>query len=161
MRKPVIAGNWKMYKTVADSVATAVALKPLVANARGATHLILVTKHKSATRVRIPNGTVGHGTLEGVGFYVDYGSTARSYFTGDAERGVIAPYAYARVSLIEISSGRVLAEQVMHGSKGHTVDAGTIGDAWNALSAQEKDKRLNEVLREEAARTVPTVIAAR
>jgi len=33
MRRPVIAGNWKMYKTVTDSVATAVALKPLVANA--------------------------------------------------------------------------------------------------------------------------------
>jgi len=33
MRKPVIAGNWKMYKTVGDSVATAVALKPLVTNA--------------------------------------------------------------------------------------------------------------------------------
>jgi len=33
MRKPVIAGNWKMYKTVGDSVATALAIKPLVANA--------------------------------------------------------------------------------------------------------------------------------
>jgi len=33
MRKPVIAGNWKMYKLVADSVATAQALKPLVSNA--------------------------------------------------------------------------------------------------------------------------------
>src|SRR5258706_16327547 len=33
MRKPVIAGNVKMFKTVGDSVATAVALKPLVANA--------------------------------------------------------------------------------------------------------------------------------
>jgi triosephosphate isomerase (TIM) len=33
MRKPVIAGNWKMYKLVADSVATALALRPLVANA--------------------------------------------------------------------------------------------------------------------------------
>jgi triosephosphate isomerase len=33
MRKPVIAGNWKMYKTVAESVATALALKPLIANA--------------------------------------------------------------------------------------------------------------------------------
>ncbi|HEV2765292.1 MAG TPA: triose-phosphate isomerase [Pyrinomonadaceae bacterium] len=33
MRKPVIAGNWKMYKLVAESVATALALKPLVANA--------------------------------------------------------------------------------------------------------------------------------
>jgi len=33
MRKPVIAGNWKMYKTVAESVETALSLKPLVANA--------------------------------------------------------------------------------------------------------------------------------
>ncbi|HVG38942.1 MAG TPA: triose-phosphate isomerase [Pyrinomonadaceae bacterium] len=33
MRKPVIAGNWKMYKTVAESVETALALRPLVANA--------------------------------------------------------------------------------------------------------------------------------
>lgn len=33
MRKPVIAGNWKMYKLLAEAVDTAVALKPLVANA--------------------------------------------------------------------------------------------------------------------------------
>jgi triosephosphate isomerase len=33
MRKPVIAGNWKMYKTVAESVETVLKLKPLVANA--------------------------------------------------------------------------------------------------------------------------------
>src|SRR6187549_3280228 len=33
MRKPVIAGNWKMYRLLADAVSTAVTLKPLVANA--------------------------------------------------------------------------------------------------------------------------------
>ncbi|NDD64239.1 MAG: triose-phosphate isomerase [Acidobacteria bacterium] len=33
MRKPVIAGNWKMFKLVGDAVAMVVALKPLVANA--------------------------------------------------------------------------------------------------------------------------------
>jgi len=33
MRKPVSAGNWKMYKTLGDAVDTALALKPLVANA--------------------------------------------------------------------------------------------------------------------------------
>lgn len=33
MRKPVIAGNWKMFKTISESVNTALALKPLVANA--------------------------------------------------------------------------------------------------------------------------------
>jgi len=33
MRKPVIAGNWKMYKLLGEAVDTAIALKPLVANA--------------------------------------------------------------------------------------------------------------------------------
>jgi triosephosphate isomerase len=33
MRKPVIAGNWKMFKTISESVNTAVSLKSLVANA--------------------------------------------------------------------------------------------------------------------------------
>src|SRR4029450_10303539 len=33
MRKPVIAGNWKMYKLLSQAVETALALKPLVANA--------------------------------------------------------------------------------------------------------------------------------
>ncbi len=33
MRKPVIGGNWKMYKTTGESVDTALALKSLVANA--------------------------------------------------------------------------------------------------------------------------------
>ena len=32
MRKPVIAGNWKMYKLLGEAVDTALALKPLVAN---------------------------------------------------------------------------------------------------------------------------------
>jgi triosephosphate isomerase (TIM) len=33
MRKAVIAGNWKMYKLLGEAVETALALKPLVANA--------------------------------------------------------------------------------------------------------------------------------
>jgi len=33
MRKPVIAGNWKMFKLLGESVQTALDLKPLVANA--------------------------------------------------------------------------------------------------------------------------------
>jgi len=32
-RKPIIAGNWKMYKLIVESVATAISLRPLVANA--------------------------------------------------------------------------------------------------------------------------------
>jgi triosephosphate isomerase len=32
MRKPVIAGNWKMFKTIGESVSTVLDLKPLVSN---------------------------------------------------------------------------------------------------------------------------------
>jgi len=35
MRKPVIAGNWKLFKTIAESVALVNELKPLVANNQG------------------------------------------------------------------------------------------------------------------------------
>ncbi|HVF88136.1 MAG TPA: triose-phosphate isomerase [Pyrinomonadaceae bacterium] len=35
MRKSVIAGNWKMYKLVAEAVAAVISLRPLVANANG------------------------------------------------------------------------------------------------------------------------------
>lgn len=33
MRRPVIAGNWKMYKLVAEAIQTVIDVKPLVANA--------------------------------------------------------------------------------------------------------------------------------
>jgi triosephosphate isomerase len=39
MRKPVIAGNWKMYKTISESVETVLTLKPLVV---GANHCEIV-----------------------------------------------------------------------------------------------------------------------
>jgi len=35
MRKPVIAGNWKLFKTISESVALVNDLKPLVANGQG------------------------------------------------------------------------------------------------------------------------------
>lgn len=35
MRTPVIAGNWKLFKTIAESVALVNELKPLVANSQG------------------------------------------------------------------------------------------------------------------------------
>lgn len=137
------------------------AVRPIVATAKGATHLILVTKYKHAAMLRIRDGHVGSGTLEGVGFYVDYGSTARSYETNEAERGLISPYAYFRVSLIDLASGKVLAEDRVIGSKATSVPVGTIGNAWAALTPQDKDKQLQEIIREEAARVVPMVIAAR
>ena len=139
------------------------AVRPVVDSAKGATHIILVTKLRHPAMLRLRDGHVGSGTLEGVGFYLDRGGLMleRQWDTSDAERGFIAPYAYVRVSLVDLASGKVVAEERVIGSKAHTQGEAMMGEAWASLSAQEKDRRLQEVIREETARVTPRVLAAR
>ena len=138
------------------------AVRPVLVNAKGATHLLFVTKYRRNAMLRIDNGYVGSGLLEGVGFYMDYGMQRGPVANvNEVESGMISPYAYFRVSLIDLASGKVVSEQTAIGSKPLWNKVGTIGHAWTALTPQEKDKRLQEVIQEEAARVVPTVIATR
>ena len=68
MRKPVIAGNWKMYKTLGDAVNTALALKPLVANANHCDVVIapVFTAIKTvADRLRLEHSCLRSGLLDG------------------------------------------------------------------------------------------------
>jgi triosephosphate isomerase (TIM) len=73
MRKHVIAGNWKMYKTVGESVDTALALKPLVANANHCevviapvfTSLKTVSDRLEGSNVRVAGQNCSTETEEG------------------------------------------------------------------------------------------------
>ncbi len=61
MRKPVIAGNWKMYKLLGEAVETALALKTLAANANHCeviiapvfTHLKIVCDRLEGSNIRV------------------------------------------------------------------------------------------------------------
>ncbi|HYC35883.1 MAG TPA: hypothetical protein VEC19_05635 [Usitatibacter sp.] len=147
----------------ADGVARVYqAVKPIVGKT-GATHLVLVTKHRGRAMLRLRDGHVGTGFLEGVGFYVDHGTMSRGVDTNDAESGFIGPFAYMNISLIELSSGRIVSQQHVVGSNAQSPNPRerNVGNAWQRLSDDEKVKRLTEVIREEAARAVPMVVAAR
>lgn len=136
-------------------------VKPMVGNT-GVTHLLLVTKLRHRAMLRIADGYVGTGFLEGVGFYVDQGSMVRDIDLNEAESGFIAPYSYLMISLVELSSGRVIAQERMLGSRAATTPRErNVGYAWHRLSDQEKVTRLTEVIRDEMARAVPVVLAAR
>jgi len=138
------------------------AVRPVISTAKGATHLILVTKYRKNAMLRVEDGYVGSGFLEGIGFYMDYGMQRGPVANMiETESGMISPYAYFRVSLIDLASGKVLSEETAIGSKPKWNRVGTIGHAWTALTPQEKDERLSEVIKEETARVVPTVIANR
>lgn len=133
------------------------AVKPMLAGTN-ATHLVLVTKQRHQALLRLRDGLVGSGYLEGLGFYVDYGTLSRSVDTNEAERGFIAPFTYVNVALIDVASGEVLSEERIMGSAPYTTPNINIGNAWGALTPQQKADSLAEVMRSEADRVVPKLL---
>lgn len=133
-------------------------VKPVLTGTN-ATHLVLVTKQRAAAKIPLRDGTVGSGYLEGLGFYVDYGTFARNVDTNEAERGFIAPFSYVNVALIDVATGKVVSEQRVAGAAPYTTPNISIGNAWGALTPQQKADRLAEVMKTECERVVPQLIA--
>jgi triosephosphate isomerase (TIM) len=110
MRKPVIAGNWKMYKLLAEAVETALALKPLVANANHCevviapvfVHLKTVADRLEGSNVKVSSqdcaatekqsantGEVSAEMLKDVGCsHVIIGHSERRQFYGESDNSV-------------------------------------------------------------------------
>jgi hypothetical protein len=131
------------------------AIKDVVAGA-GATHLILVSKHRGEARLRVANGLVGNGTLEGLGFYLDSSSRMRNTRTGETSQGYIAPFAYMRMSLIDLAGGQVLREETVLAST--TVSSQQADASWQVLTSEEKARILRGVMRREIDRVLPALI---
>ena len=109
-RKPVIAGNWRMYKLLDEAVQTALALKPLVANANHCevviapvfTALKTVADRLEGSNVRVSaqdcagqnefgarTGEVTPGMLKDVGCsFVIIGHSERRQFYGETDKSV-------------------------------------------------------------------------
>jgi triosephosphate isomerase len=110
MRKPVIAGNWKMYKLLDEAVQTALALKPLVANANHCdiviapvfTALKTVADRLEGSNIKVAGqdcavqnqfgahtGEVAASMLKDVGCtYVIVGHSERRQFYGETDESV-------------------------------------------------------------------------
>lgn len=110
MRKPVIAGNWKMYKLLGEAVETALALKPLVANANHCeviiapvfVHLKTVADRLEGSNIQVAaqncstetkfgaqTGEVGAEMLKDVGAKtVIIGHSERRQFYGETDESV-------------------------------------------------------------------------
>lgn len=134
------------------------AVRPVLANAR-ATHLILVTKHRHQAMLKLRDGHVGSGWLEGIGFYLDPGENMRGANTNEGERGFIATFTYFKVAVIDLARGRILAEDYVVASQATQTNDTNIGHAWSALTEEEKDRQLTAMVRAETARIVPKVVA--
>ena len=135
MRKPVIAGNWKMYKLLGEAVDTALALKPLVANANHCevviapvfTALKTVADRLEGSNIRVAaqdcatqndfgahTGEIAPAMLKDVGCrYVIIGHSERRQFYGETD-GSVNKKAKAALSaglIAIICVGEMLAER--------------------------------------------------
>ena len=124
----------------------------------GATHLLLMTKYRAAARLQAKNDMIGSGTLEGLGFYVDRQTRLIRSDTGEIGRGFLAPYAFFKISLIELSSSTVLKEQAVTASTALSSARDKDGDdPWDALSPGQKVAILRALIRNATEKAIPTI----
>ena len=163
--KPVllVAKDTALYETQAELARTGKGAKELMPalgpmlRGSGATHLVLITKLKHEARVQqIKDTVLGSGMLEGLGFYVDTGRTMPNAPQGQLAPGVLGPFAYFRLELIDIASGQVLREEKVVASRTFTNPES--GNAWSALSNKDKILALQDIIRRETTNALPNLI---
>ena len=128
----------------------------------GATHLLLLTKHRASSLLKTSRGSTGTGHIEGLGFYIDRVKRLRRSDTGESGTGFLAPFAYFRVSLVDLASLEILKDEVVLAST--TLSAARLKegfDPWEILTAEEKVKLLQQLIKSEVSRVVPNLMSAK
>lgn len=117
----------------------------------GATHLVLVTRNRQSANLRVAQGTIGSGRLEGIGFYIDRTRKMHNTDTGEHSVGYLAPYVYLQLSLVDLSSGAILRQESITTSNtigsAHNPKDGF--DPWQVLSPEEKMSTLDRMIERE------------
>jgi hypothetical protein len=122
------------------------------------THAIIVTKMQYEGVPAVQKAFVGGGTLEGVGFFVGREPAPPGMDPNAGGPGFLAPFAYFRVSLVELASGRVVREEKGLASTMLSATATDTGNPWDTLSGQQKLETLMQLVRKELVIVMPKVL---
>ena len=132
LQEDVVAGR-------ADPRELLSAIAPLARRA-GATHLVLFAKSRGETRIDMGDGSLGTGYVDGVGFYIDRWARKQQTHEGEAEVGILAPFAYFKAIVVDLDGLKIIGEETSHQAKAlfPAVNVREALDPWNYLSANEK-----------------------
>jgi len=123
-------------------------------------YLVVISKYRSDAHLRTANGAIGSGKLSGLGFYLDSFKRMRSTNTGERGRGLVAPFAYVMVSLVDLRTGAVVRSQ----DSAETTTRANVGsqatlDPWDALTAEQKVRILDNLVRRAVLRAASQLVA--
>lgn len=124
-----------------------------------ASHLLLLTRWRSTGGLRSANLPSGPRSLEGLGFYLDGGWREKHGNLVTDSSGLVAPYVSARLSLIDLSSLRVLGQQTLMASTSLPTPPGH-PTPWQSLPEAQKMDALRGLLERELTRVLPPLLAA-
>jgi hypothetical protein len=130
-------------------------VSPLAQKA-GATHLVLASKHRDDSRIRMADGHVGAGRIEGLGFYVNDNMRVQNRNTGASTTGYIAPFGYFSLAVVDLATGAVVSQQLVR--EAYAISNQKAAVPWNALTAEQKVQMLQQLIRRETRRAVPLLL---
>lgn len=159
-RSPVLFEKQRdLFEETGGVIAIPDAIRTALANEK-ATYLILITKHRDAAQFDFTNAIDGAGMLEGLGFYLDGATETLTGDTREAGRGYIAPFVYARVTLVDVKTSTVLKKQSIKATMPISSARAQQNPAspWSALSSAEKVSAINRLIQREMARVVPLLL---
>jgi hypothetical protein len=148
----------ELFEPQERSIALRTALKDL-AQSQNATHLILITKHRGDTSLRLEKWYTGSGKIEGIGFYLDADLRVRRSDTHAAGKGFLAPFAYIKVILVDAKTMRVIREQTAEESTTFSTARaeGSLNPA-DVLTPTQKIAVLQTLIRKAVARAMPPLL---
>jgi hypothetical protein len=123
-----------------------------------ATRLVLITKHRGDARLRVSNGLIGSGKIEGLGFYLDTDHHIRDSANLEVV-GFLAPFVYVDVTLVDTGSHTVVRKTAITASETVTAEGQTEGAAvWDALTGEQKVASLSRLLSDSLAEAIPQLV---
>lgn len=127
----------------------------------GATHMLLITKHREQAAFKMIDSIVGQGTLSGLGFYVEPQmriNDVNSQQTGDGFLGVYAVY---RLTIVDLATEAIVADRPVTFTRIYTniAPGAKGGHPWQALDAKEKITVIADMLMQSLRQELPSLLA--
>jgi hypothetical protein len=156
--RAIFARQAELLDAAAGTAALLDAVRPVL---RGvdASHLILATKYRHDARLQVGDGYVGSGLLEGLGFFIDRTYEPRHVATVAVAPGYLSAYAYFRLALIDLASGRVVREIPVFASETRMGAESTSGHPWDSMTSEQKVAALDHLLKTETPIAMKKLIA--
>jgi hypothetical protein len=121
-------------------------------------HLLLIAPYRDQPNLRTGSDTRGAGKVAGLGFYLD---TVTQFIAKEGIPGYLGVFANFQLILINLQMGGIEAQERVVLGTTHPAADGQDGTAWNALTAAQKSRVLESLIKKGIEDALPRMLSAR